>query len=516
MPAAPIHHTATVDTPWDGAAAEKAFDKKPADFPKFYAWIDEGESDSDADGTDKEDGWGPHHEVDAEGVPGAANINAVHAAVAALNGAHGNKSRIPDSDRQGVFDHLVAHLKDAGVKAADLPELKSARPHVTPTGRRRQSRTLGPGREFRRFAASGLEVRAASGSDSITITGMPIMYDAPYQVCDMFGEFTETMHAGVATNVLATQPDVRFLFNHDGMPLARTLSGTLSLADTATGLSMTATLDARQQLACDLAVAIERGDVTQMSCGFVVAMDTWNADYTERDIWRLEQLFDVSAVTYPASPTTSIELALRSMMAAPVESRARLRHVWIAAREAREGKVLSAENAGLLQQALDALHEADDVDIPSIVKSLQTIDSALDKGQEAVSSVIGKANPDGDAGDKEPELTDNQDGTDVSPSLDPQVMQDGTGVRSADEPGETRAGFVPAPYHQDPDEVVVCPNCGLHDDVDARFCDQCGFQLIGAEDVAVDMSGQARSRNVALELELERMRLRGDRNRRIA
>ncbi|HET6908320.1 MAG TPA: HK97 family phage prohead protease, partial [Mycobacteriales bacterium] len=264
------------------------------------------------------------------------------------------------------------------MKEADLPELKTGKPSAPAVipGRRkqRQSRTLSPGREFRRFAAHGLEVRsAADGSDSIEITGFPIMYDTPYMVCDMFGEFEETMHAGVVTNVLAAQPDVRFLFNHDGMPLARTLAGTLTLNDTATALGMTARLDARQQLANDLAVAIERGDVNQMSCGFMVGMDTWNPDYTQRDIWRLSDLFDVSAVTYPASPTTSIELALRSLMAAPVESRARLRSVWMAAREAREGKVLSAENAGLLQQALDALHEADDIDIPAIVTSLQTI-----------------------------------------------------------------------------------------------------------------------------------------------
>lgn len=128
MPASPVHHTAIDKTgAWDGPAAEKAFDKVAADFVKFYAWVDKGASDSDATGTDKEDGWGPHHDVDAKGVPGAANMKGVEAAMAALNGAHGTTSRIPDGDRQGVWDHLAAHYKDAGTDPKDIPVLARSR-----------------------------------------------------------------------------------------------------------------------------------------------------------------------------------------------------------------------------------------------------------------------------------------------------------------------------------------------------------------------------------------------------
>jgi hypothetical protein len=196
-------------------------------------------------------------------------------------------------------------------------------------------------------------------------------------------------------------------------------------------------MDARSQTAQDLAVAIERRDVDQMSCGFVVAMDTWNDDYTQRDVYRFESLFDFSAVTYPASPTTSIELALRSMMAAPIESRARVRVAWKAAQELRAGKVLSAENAGLLQQALDALHEADDVDIPSIMSSLQTIDDALDAGQAGLAAVLGKANPDDD--EAEEKGADMEDGTAGTSNVAPPGLTDGTGSRAVPETvGERR------------------------------------------------------------------------------
>lgn len=164
--------------------------------------------------------------------------------------------------------------------------------------------------EVRQWAATGLEVREQAGSNEIVIAGSPIVYDTPYVVTDKYGEFEERMAPGVAGKVLPTA-DVRFLFNHDGLPLARSLSGTLTLRDGERSLDFEARLDSRQQLANDLAVAIERGDVSQMSCGFVVSRDEWDSDYEHRTVFEFADLLDVSAVTYPASPTTSIAIARR-------------------------------------------------------------------------------------------------------------------------------------------------------------------------------------------------------------
>lgn len=41
--------------------------------------------------------------------------------------------------------------------------------------------------------------------------------------------------------------------------------------------------------------------------------------------------------------------------------------------------------------------------------------------------------------------------------------------------------YKPEPYHADADETVQCPNCGLMDDTDASFCDQCGYKLTPTE-----------------------------------
>lgn len=241
-------------------------------------------------------------------------------------------------------------------------ETKSARKprHRAGIPAARETRLHSGAIEVRRFETDELEVRSGKSGNTIEVTGTPIVYNSPYSVTDMFGEFTETMAPGVAANVLSGQPDVRFLFNHDGLPLARSSSGTLEMRDSKDGLTITATLDSRQQLANDLAVAIERGDVSQMSCGFIVANDTWNDDMTSRTIYRFSDLLDVSAVTYPASPTTSISIAERMMREAPVESRARVRRMWAVSKELRNGRQLTPESASLMMDGLEVLATADD------------------------------------------------------------------------------------------------------------------------------------------------------------
>jgi hypothetical protein len=59
-----------------------------------------------------------------------------------------------------------------------------------------------------------------------------------------------------------------------------------------------------------------------MSCGFIVGTDVWNKAETYRTVHSLSDLLDVSAVTYPASPTTDIVVARQRQLA---EIRARQR-----------------------------------------------------------------------------------------------------------------------------------------------------------------------------------------------
>lgn len=107
------HDTATSDGPWDAGMNEKRLDG-PLTVDKAraaYAWYDGGAV---------EDGQMPksaakflHHEIEADGTVGPANLAACSAAIGALHGARGGTS-IPQADRRGVYDHVAKHLRDAG------------------------------------------------------------------------------------------------------------------------------------------------------------------------------------------------------------------------------------------------------------------------------------------------------------------------------------------------------------------------------------------------------------------
>ncbi len=133
------------------------------------------------------------------------------------------------------------------------------------------------------------------------------------------GSFKKTLREGA---------DVSFLINHEGMSLARTKSGTMSLREDKVGLEVNATLDPRQSAVNDLFVASERGDIDEMSFAFRVVRDEWTDDNGDpSDSWEgtkrriLETNLnkgDVSAVNYGANDTTSggfreIEMALAEL-----------------------------------------------------------------------------------------------------------------------------------------------------------------------------------------------------------
>lgn len=121
MPPIPVAHTPTVDTPWDGPAAKTnlKLDDTQTYYERAFAW-----RDGEADETKKSAYKFIHHEVDANGTIGAANLVACSAGIAVLNGGRGGAD-IPDADKKGVWEHLAAHLKDGG---KDVPALKSRRP----------------------------------------------------------------------------------------------------------------------------------------------------------------------------------------------------------------------------------------------------------------------------------------------------------------------------------------------------------------------------------------------------
>lgn len=138
----------------------------------------------------------------------------------------------------------------------------------------------------------------------------------------MFG-MVETIRPGAFTNALK-RSDVRALWNHNpDWVLGRQKPGTLRLEEDDKGLRIEND-PPDTQWARDLMVSIDRGDVAEMSFSFRVKTDEWTEEgkFLVRTIIELEELRDVSPVTFPAYRQTKVEA--RSLEAVVEEGRRRL------------------------------------------------------------------------------------------------------------------------------------------------------------------------------------------------
>lgn len=165
----------------------------------------------------------------------------------------------------------------------------------------------------------GVEWRDSGNGSDYTLTGHAAVFERwSEEMWTRSGTFRERIARGAFVEPLSRDPDVRLLFNHDeNLPLARTRSRTLELSEDETGLRVWARV-APTSYAQDLRLAMQRGDVDQMSFAFTVAEDEWHEDHDseeiERTIIRVADLFDVSVVTFPAYPDT--DATMRELRAA--------------------------------------------------------------------------------------------------------------------------------------------------------------------------------------------------------
>jgi len=164
------------------------------------------------------------------------------------------------------------------------------------------------GREVRRMPTSEMECR--STSDQITFRGLASSTDSPYDM----GWYDETIVRGAFDTSLAGRPDVQLLCNHEGLPISRTTNGSLTLEATKRGLEFTATADPSDADAARIAAKVESGLMDQCSFAFRVVKQTWDEDYTVRDITEVSlDRGDVSIVNYGANPNTNV--TLRALLA---------------------------------------------------------------------------------------------------------------------------------------------------------------------------------------------------------
>jgi HK97 family phage prohead protease len=135
------------------------------------------------------------------------------------------------------------------------------------------------------------------------------------------GGFVEVLKPGCFDRCLSEAQDVRGLFNHDAnCVLGRTAAGTCRIKSDEHGLAYEIDL-ADRQLDRDLRVSMKRGDVTGSSFAFLVAPDgdSWNMDSSGlivREVNRVQTLYDVSPVTYPAYLATESSIRAQQLRSA--------------------------------------------------------------------------------------------------------------------------------------------------------------------------------------------------------
>ena len=162
----------------------------------------------------------------------------------------------------------------------------------------------------RRSASCAWEIREA-GDGVVGLRGYAAVFDSE--------SHGEVVRRSAFNKTLADGADVRFLINHEGLPLARTKSQTMRLSVDNVGLRMEIdSLDTSSPMVQSLLSAIKRGDLDQMSFAFMAVRDNYTADGV-RELTEVK-LVDVSAVTYPWYEQTSVGMKSDDMVL--VEARA--------------------------------------------------------------------------------------------------------------------------------------------------------------------------------------------------
>lgn len=161
-------------------------------------------------------------------------------------------------------------------------------------------------KEVRTFNVSDIEVRNDDGKN--VVVGYGAVFNSE---SNDLGGFVEYIAPGAFDGRL--EDDVRFLINHDGLPLARTTNNTLRLSVDERGLKYEADMP-ETTLANDLMTLLRNGTISQSSFAFTVEEDSWeNVEGRNiRTINKVSRLYDVSSVTYPAYNEAG-SFALRSL-----------------------------------------------------------------------------------------------------------------------------------------------------------------------------------------------------------
>ena len=193
-------------------------------------------------------------------------------------------------------------------------------------------------KKIERRTYSVRDVEARADGDGMRLAG----YAAVFNDASVPLPFKESIAPGAFRKTLSETPDVRMLINHEGLPVARTKNGTLKLEEDDRGLRFEADL-ADTQEGRDIYELVKRGDVDQMSFAFRVIRQKWNDDRSRRVLTEVSLADgDISVVTYPAYPTTTVEAR---------------EHLKEAIKAYKEGREVTGESLAVLKTIFSDLEE---------------------------------------------------------------------------------------------------------------------------------------------------------------
>jgi HK97 family phage prohead protease len=403
----------------------------------------------------------------------------------------------------------------------------------TPVDVLREHRSGMRGQRERRARPAQFEFRAkpdGTGGTTYAFEGYAATFEQPFDMWDAWGDpYMEVLGASACTRTLANNADVHFLIGHDeaGISLARTKSGTMALSADTSGLHVAVpSLDGRSPIVQSLASAMARGDMDEMSIGFVCTQQDWSPDWMTRRINEINlNRGDVSVVCWAANPNANGA----AMTAVPV-SEAAARAAGL--REARTPTAPYSAKAG------------EDAECPQC--------HSMNDGDAAYCDQCGTAvRPTGQSTAAENETQRcgcgnwsaddakfcDQCGTNIASDRDADNGGSGNGATEAPSAWDWRrperraaAGAEPEPDFsaapaQDTsshgDSSLTCPagECEAPNAQDARYCDQCGQclyddgGLISAgdlDDVITDASGLIEEEDMTLaRLRVRVLQLKG-------
>ena len=180
---------------------------------------------------------------------------------------------------------------------------------------------LAPKKENRRF------------NTDYYVEGYATTFDEPYTLWEYDGiQYKEVIDRHALDS--ADMSDVIMQFDHTGRVFARTgNSNTLLIQPDDHGLFMAADLSKTEQ-ARSMHEDIAAGLINKMSWAFTVQEDSYDRETHTRRILKIKKVYDVSAVSFPANPSTDI--SARSWIDGVIEAEKAERLAAVAAERKRQ------------------------------------------------------------------------------------------------------------------------------------------------------------------------------------